>query len=233
VPKIRTIPQKDGSNHYRFTVDAGRDPDTGEAPADHPHVPEAAGGEGGAGQDRPRDPHRTYVKPWDGTVNELLDAYLRSATFGREANTAESYKQALRPVRERLGHRRAQSIGRQDIEDLRDWLLASGRRRGGKPGWTEEIRQLLERHSAALCWADRLGHPGDIAVAHGRLGLPPVPRRGGPALAAIRRAALRSWVQRVAETWPGDADIFVYFNNDQGGAAVHYTAAFAAIAGGR
>ncbi len=42
--------------------------------------------------------------------------------------------------------------------------------------------------------------------------------------------ALRSWVQRVAETWPGDADIFVYFNNDQGGAAVHDAAAFAAIA---
>jgi len=41
---------------------------------------------------------------------------------------------------------------------------------------------------------------------------------------------LRSWVQRVAETWPGDADIFVYFNNDQGGAAVHDAAAFAAIA---
>ena len=34
----------------------------------------------------------------------------------------------------------------------------------------------------------------------------------------------------MAETWPGDADIFVYFNNDQGGAAVHDAAAFAAIA---
>jgi len=44
---------------------------------------------------------------------------------------------------------------------------------------------------------------------------------------------LRSWVQRVAETWPGDTDIFVYFNNDQGGAAVHDAAAFAAIADGR
>ncbi len=25
--------------------------------------------------------------------------------------------------------------------------------------WTEEIRQLLERYNAALCWADRIGHP--------------------------------------------------------------------------
>jgi len=142
------------------------------------------------------------VKPWDGTVNELLDAYLRSATFGREANTAESYKHALRPVRERLGHRRAQSIGRQDIEDLRDWLLASGRRRGGKPGWTEEIRQLLERHNAALCWADRLGHPGDIAVAHGRLGYLRFHEGAARRWPRYGERALRSWVRRVAGTWP-------------------------------
>ena len=26
--------------------------------------------------------------------------------------------------------------------------------------WTEQIRELLARHRAALCWADRLGRPG-------------------------------------------------------------------------
>ena len=25
--------------------------------------------------------------------------------------------------------------------------------------WTEDVRELLARHDAALCWADRLGHP--------------------------------------------------------------------------
>jgi len=33
----------------------------------------------------------TYVKPWDGTVDELCDAYLRAATRGLEANTRLSY----------------------------------------------------------------------------------------------------------------------------------------------
>jgi uncharacterized protein YecE (DUF72 family) len=35
---------------------------------------------------------------------------------------------------------------------------------------------------------------------------------------------------RLAETWPDDVDLFVYFNNDQGGAAVHDADAFASIA---
>src|SRR6266851_4254522 len=96
--------------------------------------------------------------------------------------------------------------------------------------WTDEIRQLLERHQAALCWADRLGHPvtplwqtadwGYLRFHEGTAR--PWPR--------YDEGVLRSWVQRTAETWPGDADLFAYFNNDQGGAAPHDAAAFASIA---
>jgi hypothetical protein len=42
--------------------------------------------------------------------------------------------------------------------------------------------------------------------------------------------ALRSWVDRAAQAWPGDADVYVYFNNDPGGAAVVNSAVFAALA---
>ena len=42
--------------------------------------------------------------------------------------------------------------------------------------------------------------------------------------------ALRSWVQRAREAWPADADVFVYFNNDQHAAALYDAAAFASIA---
>ena len=42
--------------------------------------------------------------------------------------------------------------------------------------------------------------------------------------------ALRSWVGRLAGTWPDEADVFVYFNNDPGGAAVINSARFAALA---
>jgi len=95
--------------------------------------------------------------------------------------------------------------------------------------WTEEVRQLLAGYDAALCWADQLGRPttplwrtagwGYLRFHQGAA--QPWPRYG--------LQALRSWMQRTTETWVDDADVFVYFNNDQGGAAVHDAAAFAAL----
>nr|WP_306823498.1 DUF72 domain-containing protein [Streptomyces sp. JJ66] len=34
------------------------------------------------------------------------------------------------------------------------------------------------------------------------------------------RRALSTWAARIADTWPPDADVYAYFNNDPGGAAV-------------
>ncbi len=101
--------------------------------------------------------------------------------------------------------------------------------------WTEEVRQVLTQHHAALCWADRLGRPvnplwstadwGYLRFHEGTAD--PSPRYG--------QDALSSWAHRIAETWPDSADVFAYFNNDPGGAAVYDAAAFAAIVrrGGR
>ena len=96
--------------------------------------------------------------------------------------------------------------------------------------WSDEIRELLAHHNAALCWADRLGRPvtalwrtadwGYLRLHEGRAR--PWPRYG--------RQALRGWVRRISAAWPGPADVFVYFNNDQGGAAVGDAAAFASLA---
>ena len=96
--------------------------------------------------------------------------------------------------------------------------------------WTDEPRELLARHGAALCWADRLGRPvsplwrtadwGYLRLHEGAA--QPWPRYG--------ERALSSWVERIAGTWPDDADMFVFFNNDPGGAAVYDAAAFASIA---
>jgi integrase len=153
MPKIRTIPQKDGTTHYRFTVDIGRDPDTGkrqQITRTFPLLREAKA-------ELARIGHQTrtgeYVRPWDGTIGELLDAYLRSATFEREANTAASYRHAFLPVRARLGTRLARSIERADIEALRDWMLTAGRRRGGTPGTglgARSVRLTLGRLKAAF-----------------------------------------------------------------------------------
>ena len=94
--------------------------------------------------------------------------------------------------------------------------------------FTPQIREVLTSRGAALCWADRLGHPltplwrtadwGYLRFHQGAA--EPWPRYG--------RQALSSWAGRLAEAWPDDADVFVFFNNDPGGAAVYDSARFAA-----
>jgi uncharacterized protein YecE (DUF72 family) len=94
--------------------------------------------------------------------------------------------------------------------------------------WTDEVRQLLAGHGAALCWADQLGRPvtplwrtagwGYLRFHQGAAH--PWPRYGP--------RALRSWLERVRSAWPDEATVYVYFNNDPGGAALADSAAFAA-----
>ncbi|MET9515173.1 DUF72 domain-containing protein [Streptomyces sp. NPDC002994] len=93
-----------------------------------------------------------------------------------------------------------------------------------------ELRAVLERHGSALCWADRGSRPvtplwrtaswGYVRF-HGGSAEPP-PRYG--------RQALASWARRIADAWPDEADVFAYFNNDAGGAAVVDAALFARAA---
>ncbi|MEU5428878.1 DUF72 domain-containing protein [Streptomyces olivoreticuli] len=93
--------------------------------------------------------------------------------------------------------------------------------------WTDEVRAVLEERGAALCWADHDSRPvtplwrtADWGYARFHCGRArPWPRYG--------RQALTSWARRIAEQWPDRADVYAYFNNDPGGAAVHDAAAFA------
>lgn len=80
--------------------------------------------------------------------------------------------------------------------------------------WTDGVRTTLEKHHAALCWADRLGRPvtplwrttdwAYVRFHEGRA--EPRPRYGA--------RALRSWRDRI------EGPAFVFFNNDPGGAAI-------------
>jgi uncharacterized protein YecE (DUF72 family) len=95
--------------------------------------------------------------------------------------------------------------------------------------FTAETRALLERHRAALCWADRKGRPltplwrtadfGYLRMHEGRAR--PWPRYG--------RTSLRSWLDRIDEELNG-LGVYVFFNNDPGGAAVIDAAAMAGMA---
>jgi uncharacterized protein YecE (DUF72 family) len=93
--------------------------------------------------------------------------------------------------------------------------------------WSPAVREVLTRRGAALCWADRRGRSitptwrtadfGYLRLHEGRAR--PRPRYGP--------RALRSWAERIADTYGDRADVFAYFNNDGGGAAIVDAVAFA------
>ncbi|WP_432987886.1 DUF72 domain-containing protein [Dactylosporangium sp. CA-233914] len=95
--------------------------------------------------------------------------------------------------------------------------------------WNGDVRAVLLRNEAALCWSDRKGRPqaplwrtakwGYLRLHEGRAA--PWPRYG--------RSALDTWTGRLAEAFQ-DSDIYVYFNNDPGCAAVADAVAFARLA---
>lgn len=96
--------------------------------------------------------------------------------------------------------------------------------------WTEATRDVLTAHGACLCWADQLGHPvtplwrtagwGYIRFHQGTAS--PWPRYG--------TRALQAWLDRLIATWPDEAPVYVFFNNDAEGGAVADSAEFAELA---
>lgn len=155
MPRIQQV-QRTGGVRYRFTLNLGRDPVTGGRRQrvhtyDDPKTAERERARLTGQMVEGRHTDRSRM-----TVSEALDAYLASALFEREAATRVSYAGALLPVRDRLGGRRLQSLTRADIEELRDWLLSSGRRRGGTPSTglgPRSVALTLGRLKAALAMA--------------------------------------------------------------------------------
>jgi uncharacterized protein YecE (DUF72 family) len=95
--------------------------------------------------------------------------------------------------------------------------------------WTPQVRAVLESRGAALCWADVLARPatplwrttdwGYVRFHQGRAR--PWPRYG--------RRSLATWLDRIATTWPAGENVYAYFNNDPGGAAVEDAMVFARV----
>ncbi|WP_340381802.1 DUF72 domain-containing protein [Streptomyces sp. SS7] len=92
--------------------------------------------------------------------------------------------------------------------------------------WIPPVREVLRARGAALCWADVQSRPatplwrtagwGYVRFHEGRAS--PWPRYG--------QHALESWIDRIATTWSDHDDVYAYFNNDPGGAAVGDAALF-------
>lgn len=98
------------------------------------------------------------------------------------------------------------------------------------PSWfADEVYDLLSERGAALCLTDRAGRRG------------PVERTADWAFLRLHEGtasprpyygdgALASWVKRLAQRWPSNADCYVFFNNDPGACAPRNAARFAQLA---
>jgi len=95
---------------------------------------------------------------------------------------------------------------------------------------TDEVRSILTEHNAALCWSDRGAKPlgplwrtadwGYVRFHEGAA--QPYPRYG--------QQSLKSWLKRITDAFPPEADVFAFFNNDQHCAAPHDAVALAGLA---
>jgi uncharacterized protein YecE (DUF72 family) len=96
--------------------------------------------------------------------------------------------------------------------------------------WTDQTRDILARYNAALCWADSGQEAQSPLWRTADWGYLRMHQGDGSPWPRYEQSALRRWVKKVAATWQHDEDVFVFFNNDQGGAAPRDATAFAATA---
>lgn len=94
-----------------------------------------------------------FVAPKDITVSAYLDAWEPAHGRDLEEGSRAQIHHALQHVRSRLGDRKLQAITRRDVDNLVDWMLTSGRTRGGKPGTGLAPRtvQLMLTHFQRAC----------------------------------------------------------------------------------
>ena len=103
--------------------------------------------------------------------------------------------------------------------------------------WSGDVRDVLAARNAALCWADRKGAAVTPLWRTADWGYLRFHEGDGAPWPRYRESTLRSWADRIAATWSQEPqntqeaeglNVYVYFNNDQGGAAPRDAAAFAA-----
>ena len=176
--RIRKITLKNGAVRYRLVVDTGRD-EQGRRQQLTRTFDRLKDARGELARIRHETDQGTYVRPSEETVNAYLDGFLTGATRGRRESTRRNYEDAFRPVRERLGNRRLQSITKADVEALMDWMLTSGRKRGGKPGTglsgrtarltlsrpPRRWKWLNLRASSSATWRSWSRHPSTLRVS--------------------------------------------------------------------
>ncbi len=176
----KRIELKDGRVRYRTVVDLGPDPISGkrrQQTLTFDSEAEALAAHTRRADDRKRHFGRHAYSPRRGvTVNEILDDYLGSLTCSEA--TIRNYVQGLRCVRELIGHRKATSITKEDVDHVADRMSTSGRRRGGRPG--SGLSQRSVDHAIG-----RLRAAYELAILKGKITRRVIPVRPNPGVIVL------------------------------------------------
>ncbi len=93
----------------------------------------------------------------------------------------------------------------------------------------EEVRRLLARKNAALCWADRRAKPVTALWRTADWGYVRLHEGRGRPHPCYTRPSMVPWAERIAHTWGPDADVYVFFNNDPRACALRDAIVFAEL----
>lgn len=138
---IKTGTRPDGSTFYWFRVEAGRGADRKRKQVYRSFDTKKAAKAEYAKVVNDINERRFVAR--DGiTVNAYLDRWEPAHGRDLEEGSRAQLRHALRRVREFMGDRRYQSVSRADVDALVDWVLTSGRKRGGKPGTPLSARSV-------------------------------------------------------------------------------------------
>ncbi len=131
---IRKIELKDGTVRYRLVVDIGRD-ENGKRQQITRTFDKLKEARDELSRIRHETNQGTYVKPSETHGRRVPGRVLHRALRAVGASPPRSRIATLsaRCVNG-SGTRKLQSVTKADIENLVDWMLTAGRRRGGKPG---------------------------------------------------------------------------------------------------
>ena len=106
---------------------------------------------------------------------------------------------------------------------------ASPSKCGTRTWLVDEVFALLARHDVALVLADRAGRRDEVrrTASWGYVRLHEGTASPRP---CYGDAALRSWADRIADTWAPADDVYVFFNNDPRACAVRNAMRFSELA---
>jgi uncharacterized protein YecE (DUF72 family) len=174
--------------------------------------------------------------PADAVITVKASRYITHIKRLKDAQpSVDMLLDRIRPLREKLGPILIQLPPdlQVDVDNLDGTLSAfpTGLRLAVEPRhdswWTDGVRKVLEKHNAALCWADRKGAItplwrtadwGYLRFHEGKR--PPWP--------FYTDRELATWADTICDVFSDDAsDVYVYFNNDPGAAALDNAITFA------